>query len=102
MSDEVKMNNKLNDMKQLEALQEYLKGLYEAYEAFQTDYKRLHKRSKIHNKETVSEYYLRWRDSMRNEISRIEMILMKRLPKQKPGIENGEEKAENFRLQIVA
>lgn len=76
-------SEKLDDMKQIEALQEYLQGLYEAYEAFQTDYKRLHKRSKMHNHETVANYYLRWRDSMRHEISRIEMILMKRLPKQK-------------------
>ncbi len=98
------MNDNLNThtMKQLEALQEYLKTLYDAYETFQTEYKRLHKRSKMHNRETVSEYYLRWRDSMRNEISRIEMILMKRLPKAKMKPENDMENVDNFQLQIVA
>ena len=98
------MNDNLNThtMKQLEALQEYLKTLYDAYETFQTEYKRLHKRSKMHNRETVSEYYLRWRDSIRNEISRIEMILMKRLPKAKMKPENDMENVDNFQLQIVA
>ena len=74
----------------VEALQNYLQGLYDAYDAFQTDYKRMHKRSRMHNSETVAEYYLRWRDSMRNEISRIEMILMKRLPKKKTELPENE------------
>jgi len=74
----------------VKALQNYLQGLYEAYDAFQTEYKRMHKRSRMHNRETVAEYYLRWRDSMRNEISRIEMILMKRLPKQKTELPGNE------------
>ncbi len=89
-------------MKQLEALQEYLKALYEAYDQFQTDYKRLHKRSKMHNRETVAEYYLRWRDNMRNEISRIEMVLMKRTAKPKLTVKNSELYVENNQLQIVA
>ena len=62
-------------METITELQNYLEGLYEAYDAFQTDYKRLHKRSKMHNKETVGEYYLRWRDKMRAEIRRIELVL---------------------------
>jgi site-specific DNA-adenine methylase len=70
----------MNDMKKIAVLQDYLKGLYEAYDAFQTDYKRLHKRSKMHNKESVAEYYLRWRDRMRAEIRRIENLLLKLLP----------------------
>jgi hypothetical protein len=89
-------------MKQLEALQEYLTTLYDAYEAFQTDYKRLHKRSKMHNRETVAEYYLRWRDNMRNEISRIEMVLMKRMAETKLTVKNSELNVENNQLQIVA
>jgi hypothetical protein len=64
-------------MKKVELLQEYLQGLYEAYDAFQADYKTMHKRSKMHNTEPVSEYYLRWRDKMRTEIRRIELVLMK-------------------------
>jgi hypothetical protein len=64
-------------MNKVEFLEEYLKGLYEVYDAFQADYKNLHKRSNMHNKETVSEYYLRWRDKMRVEIRRIELVLMK-------------------------
>jgi len=64
-------------MKKIEVLQEYLKRLYEAYDAFQTDYKCLHKRSKMHNEETVSEYYMRWRDKMRAEIRRVELGLVK-------------------------
>ena len=95
-------SEKLDDMKQIEVLQGYLQSLYEAYDVFQTDYKRLHKRSKMHNYETVSEYYLRWRDSMRNEIQRIEMILIKRLPKSKLKVETADQKVEIFQLQIVA
>lgn len=60
----------------MEAIENYLKGLYEAYEAFQADYKQLHKRSKMHNKEAVSEYYLRWRDKMRAEIRKTEKKIM--------------------------
>lgn len=102
------MNNKSTIMNKPEILQEYLSGLYEGYDAFQTEYKRLHRRSKMHDYETVAEYYLRWRDKMRNEISRIEMVLLKNLPKQKPDGENGElcesislETVEIFQLQNV-
>ena len=55
--------------------QDYLKRLYEAYDAFQTDYKRLHKRSKMHNNETRIKYYMRWRDKMCIEISNMELLV---------------------------
>jgi hypothetical protein len=70
----------MNDMEAITELQEYLKGLYEAYDAFQADYKTLHKRSKMHNKETISAYYLRWRDKMRAEIRSVEGLLLQLLP----------------------
>ena len=64
-------------MQKTEVLQEYLRGLYEAYDALQEDYKNMHKRSKMHNSESVSDYYLRWRDRMRIEIRRVEALIMK-------------------------
>lgn len=67
-------------MTNIEALQGYLKGLYEAYDAFQGDYKTLHKRSKMHNTEPVEAYYLRWRDKLRAEIRKVEMMIMQLLP----------------------
>jgi len=67
-------------MEKISVLHEYLQRLYEAYDAFQTDYKLLHKRSKMHNRETAAEYYLRWRDRMRAEIRSIETLLLNLLP----------------------
>ena len=83
------MKNQTDDMEKVELLQEYLKGLYEAYDTFQADYKNMHKRSKMHNTEPVSEYYLRWRNSMRAEIRRIELILMKMHAKPHLPVEKG-------------
>jgi hypothetical protein len=65
----------MSDMIERSVTEEYLKGLYEAYDAFQADYRTLHKRSKMHNKETIGEYYLRWRNRMREEIRRIELLV---------------------------
>ncbi len=67
-------------MKKIAAMQEYLQQLYETYDVFQTEYRHLHKRSKMHDTEPVAEYYLRWRDRMRAEIRRIETLLIKLLP----------------------
>jgi hypothetical protein len=103
------MNNKPTDMEQLKALQEYLEGLYEAYDVFQTDYRNCHKRSRMHDTEPVAEYYLRWRDKMRIEIRRIEALLLRQLPAPcrpciKPELktENGGLTVEKYQLQIVA
>lgn len=82
-------------MKTIAALQEYLKALYEAYDTFQAEYKHLHKRSKMHNKETAAEYYLRWRNSMRIEIRRIELALMQMLTK--PSV-NTQLRIKNYEL----
>jgi site-specific DNA-adenine methylase len=102
------MNDKLNDMNQLAILQDYLKGLYEAYDVLQKDYRRLHKRSKMHEKETVGEYYLRWRDKMRKEIRHVENLLIQLLPSPcmpcidtQLKVETGEFNVEIFQLQIV-
>ena len=65
----------MNEMMKIVVLQEYLKALYEAYEVFQQDYKRLHKRSKMHNAETVGEYYQRWKNKMLAEIRKVEIML---------------------------
>jgi hypothetical protein len=102
------MNETINDMKQIMAIQEYLKGLYEAYDVFQEDYKNQHRRSKMHDIEPVAEYYLRWRNKMRIEIRSVEIALMKLLPSPcKPCINtkftigNGGLVVKNFRLQNV-
>lgn len=86
----------------MEALQEYLKGLYEAYDAFQQDYKNMHKRSKMHNKESVSEYYMRWRDKMRKEIRSVELVFMKMHSRPNLPVDKDAVKVKINRLQNVA
>ncbi len=47
-------------MEQLEILQEYLMKLYELRDTFQTEYKSLHRRSTMHDTESIGDYYLRY------------------------------------------
>ena len=89
-------------MEKIEVLQEYLKRLYEAYDAFQEDYKNMHKRSKKHNQESVSEYYLRWRDKMRAEIKSVELVFMKIYSKPNLLVDKDVVKVKTNRLQNVA
>ncbi len=88
-------------MNKIEILQEYLQRLYEVYDEFQMEYRRCHKRSRYHNIEPIAEYYLRWRNKMQNEISRIEMILLKNLPKPNFYKENVELPVEKYQLHNV-
>jgi len=53
-------------------LEEYLKGLYEVYETLGTEYKNLHKRSRMHDMETAENYYRRWKAKLLTEIRRVE------------------------------
>ena len=70
----------MSDMIETEVIEAYLKGLYEAYEIFREDYRGLHKRSKMHDKETIGDYYLRWKNKMLEEISRVEIMVAKSNP----------------------
>lgn len=65
---ELKMEKKL--------LEEYLQGLYGMYDEFEQDYRTLHKRSKMHNSETIGEYYMRWKTKLREEIRKTEKELV--------------------------
>lgn len=89
-------------MDNISILQTYLKALYDAYELFQAKYHSLHKRSTMHKKETVAEYYLRWRDKMRAEIRRVEGLLIKLLPNTELRAKSSERRVEKIHLQIVA
>ena len=74
------MNENDYTMQQITALQNYLQNLYDGYEQFQEDYHNIHRRSRMHNKEHITEYYIRWRDKMRAEIRRVETLLITLLP----------------------
>jgi hypothetical protein len=92
-------------MNQQETLQEYLMKLYELRDTFQTEYKSLHRRSQMHDTESIGDYYLRWRDKMKKEISRVEKMLTELLPPiqlrilNEVGIEA--QSVENIRLHSV-
>lgn len=53
----------------------YLKFLYQTYDNFQLRYKSMYKLSDKNKEECISGYYLRWRNKIRTEIKRVEMIV---------------------------
>jgi hypothetical protein len=59
-------------MIEISEIERYLGGLYEAYDALHTEYKNLHKRSRMHDMETAENYYHRWKGKMLEEIVRVE------------------------------
>ncbi len=59
-------------MIEISEIERYLNGLYEMCEALQTEYKNLHKRSRMHDMETAENYYRRWKGKLLSEIRRVE------------------------------
>ena len=82
-------------------LQLYLRQLYNAFDEFQADYKRLHNRSLMRNRETLLDYYIRWRDNMRREIRRVELLLVEQLKRAEPEPESETLIVDKNRLQYV-
>lgn len=60
-------------MIELSEIERYLKGLYEMSDVLPTEYKNMHKRSRMHDMETAENYYRRWKSKLLEEIGRVEM-----------------------------